>query len=375
MTIIKNQKGFLMPMTIIIMAVLVILSVAALQFATTEVLHGKIEEQSKQAYYLARTGAEAAISAWLQKGASDKPVGDMERVYYNTETEKFQLDEPDICGGYFDVDIKEPDDEAGYWRIISTATVGSHSRTVTLLTYPFSNVTTWYEEDGDGNGMLLAGEYENTVEEASYLSLNKGNLFLPELTRNDGSKFADFHGTYESRTIVFANPLWIKLYWTEGLLSAVTTDPNNNTTIISAENIIFDNIELSNLPASVGKNAYKGEIILKVPDKEGMGIDGSEISGGEINKKYGRVSFSGDSIKVQNYKWERKWLLVYYYLISKNGETQIKDKSNRNLAGNSYYFRHNTNLLDIKAGDLILVPEEEAFKIPALRDIKPYYWE
>lgn len=374
MNIIKNQKGFLMPMTIIIMAVLVILSTAALQFTTTEVLHGKIEEQSKQAYYLARTGAEAAISAWLQKGATDKPVGEMDTVYYDAENNKFQLDMPGVSGGYFDVEIKEPDDEADYWRIISTATVGNHSRTVTLLTYPFSNVTTWYELNDDGDGMLLAGEHENTDEDTSYLSLNKGNSFLPMLTSNDGSKFADFESTYESKTIVFANSLWIKLYWVEGLLSAVTTDPNNNTTTISAENIIFDNIELSNLPASVGQNSYKGEIILKVPDKEGVGIDGSEISGGEINKKYGRVSFSGDSVKVQNYKWERK-LFGLYYVISKSGETQIKDKNNRNLAGNSYYFRNNTNLLDIKTGDLILVPDEEAIKIPALRDIKPYYWE
>lgn len=374
MNIIKNQKGFLMPMTIIIMAVLVILSTAALQFTTTEVLHGKIEEQSKQAYYLARTGAEAAVSAWLQKGATDKPVGEMDTVYYDAENNKFQLDMPGVSGGYFDVEIKEPDDEADYWRIISTATVGNHSRTVTLLTYPFSNVTTWYELNDDGDGMLLAGEHENTDEDTSYLSLNKGNSFLPMLTSNDGSKFADFESTYESKTIVFANSLWIKLYWVEGLLSAVTTDPNNNTTTISAENIIFDNIELSNLPASVGQNSYKGEIILKVPDKEGVGIDGSEISGGEINKKYGRVSFSGDSVKVQNYKWERK-LFGLYYVISKSGETQIKDKNNRNLAGNSYYFRNNTNLLDIKTGDLILVPDEEAIKIPALRDIKPYYWE
>ena len=65
--------------------------------------------------------------------------------------------------------------------------------------------------------------------------------------------------------------------------------------------------------------------------------------------------------------------LKSYYLISKNGETPIKDKSNEELAGNTYYFKDGTNLLDIKNKDLI--PYDKDFEVPPLKDVKPYYWE
>jgi len=375
MKVLKNQQGSAMILTLMVMVVLVILTTAILQFTHTEVLHGRIEEQSKQAYYLARTGAEAAVSIWLQQGASSKPDGKVKRVYFNAETNQFQVTEPAVSGGYFDVTIEKPDATEDPWRIISTGTVGKHSQTVSLITYPFSHGSDlgWYDE----NGKIEEGNFQELEEEFIFLLLDQGKTFMPE-----DKYYEDYHGSFSANTLVFASPLKIDLGDYNTMYNSTVIEAVNKTFTVEAESVYFDDVEVSYarpgsgshwLYGSWSRTNRKGSLVLQVP--EGQGIPYNEV-GGTYGHIYGKVYFDGNNVKRQEYQWNRRIQLLiahYFYVTAINNGAQITNTNGEALAGNSYYFRHGTDLLNIMPGDLI--PFTDDTERPPLRGIKPYYWE
>ncbi|MEW9123785.1 MAG: hypothetical protein AB2421_13830 [Thermotaleaceae bacterium] len=378
MKLLKNEKGSSLILILMIMMVIVILSTAVLQLTSTELLQVSIEEKSKRAYYLARAGAEAAVSAWLQEAASNKPEGALKRVYLNLDTDTFQLNKPTACGGYFDVTIEKIDEPGserhGFTQITSTGTVDNYSRTVRIITYPFAYGLDlgWYNEAGK------IGEYHNKEfdEEFVYLSLNQNKIFTCE-------DKAEYNGSFGAKQIVLGSPIKIDL----GALNnqGYRYEPvYNKTFTVSAESIYFDNIEISYCPetryshwfyGSWTRTQRNGRLILKVPE-ELAGIPYTEVPGGTFNTKYGKVYFDGEKIVRQNYKWNASWILLlgfYDFRIEINGSpTQISYKG-KTLAGNAYYFKDGTDLLNIKEGDLI--PIIDNTERPKLKGIKPYYWE
>lgn len=383
MKYLKNKQGFVMVMVIMLMATLVILSSTIIFIANNAVLRSHKEEEAMQAYYLARTGAEAAVSAWLQKGASNKPVGEIKRVYFNVESGDFQTNVPAKSGGYFEAKIEEPVGDKDPWRIISTGVVGKYSKTVSLITYSFSNDPGWYTHDG-GNGIINNGEHEFYDEEIVYLSLDQGKIFKPnnldQRTGDGGTIPVNFEGSIEAETIIFANPLKIDL---GNVVSNKVSNPENKKLIVSAERIVFDDVEVSFAPKGSGRvfligkwerEALRGELILKVPEGKGIPGNDSRING-KATDKYGEVYFEGKDLKKQNYKWYADWLIVFTYHIKPDGvPSQIK-YNGKDLAGNAFYFKNNTNLLEPKAGDFVLMDDEDEMERPSLKGVKPYYWE
>lgn len=367
----ETQQGAAMILVLMVMMVLTILTVAMLQFTYTEVLHVSIEEQSKQAYYLARTGAEAAVSVWLQEAAMNKPEGKVQRVYFNVETDEFQIMEPIVSGGYFDVAIKREDDSEGLWKITSTGTVGNQSRTVHIITFPFAHGLDlgWYDEDGE----IQEGHFKELDEEFIYLSLNTSKVFIPK-------EKDDFHGSFSAKQIIFGSPLKIDLGIPDSQGNIYEANVNTKEFTVEAEGIFFHDVEISHCPARNYSNWFgtwsrpegNGKIILKVPD-ELEGVPYNEVPGGIIGRKYGKVYFDGENVFRKNYQWNANWLLGFYnFRIVPQNKVQIAYNGN-NLASNSYYFRSGIDLLNLKSGDLI--PFNDDTERPALRGIKPYYWE
>src|SRR5690554_2477616 len=138
---IKSEQGIAaMGVVIMLLVVLSLLGTALWQYSMFEINAARRNEEYLQALYLAQAGAEAAKEFWLNASVSNKPEGSLERVYYNLDTGEFQLEEPERYLVFFDVTIKINMDESSYkhnlTEIISTATVGNISRTVTLVTYP-----------------------------------------------------------------------------------------------------------------------------------------------------------------------------------------------------------------------------------------------
>ena len=72
----NNQNGAAMMLALIVMMVLAVLGTALWHVAMNETLHASIDQKSRQAYYLARTGAEAGMGVWMrEERVAHKPVG------------------------------------------------------------------------------------------------------------------------------------------------------------------------------------------------------------------------------------------------------------------------------------------------------------
>lgn len=386
----KNTRGYAMVMVIILMAILAMLSSVIIFIANNEVMRGHGEEEAMQAYYIARTGAVAAAHAWLEKGSSNKPYGEVKRVYFNVESGDFQTNIPAVNGGYFEAEIIELEGNEGAARVVSTGTVGKHSKTVSLVTYSFSNDPGWFKVT-NGDGIINAEEQEHFDEDIVYLSVDQGKIF--KLQNKSSNTIIptpiDSDGALKAKTIIFSNPLEIDL---GDLADNRISDPRNKKLTLFAERIVFDNLKLSYVPISTESwrsNTHEaiGELILRLPEGA-EGIDGSEI-GGKAGEKYGEVFFEGESVKLQNYKWYRESYLIFFYryFIKPEGTpSDIKYRvngSNINLAKSDFYFKDGTNLLDISRGVdsnginkyLIPIENDDETERPSLRGIKPYYWE
>lgn len=115
--ILKDEKGIALPLTIAIVAVLLLLGIALLMFGTTETKHVAIDESNLKAHYLARTGAHSVASYIIQNPESAADMIDSD------------LSEPVEFGeGEFEVQVTgDPLDEI---YIISTGRVRDSEQSV-----------------------------------------------------------------------------------------------------------------------------------------------------------------------------------------------------------------------------------------------------
>ena len=370
----KNENGAALALALMVMLVISILGTALWHYAITETRQVNISDKSKQAHYLARTGALAAVHAWLQEGVASKPEGELERVYYNQNTEDFELGEPPESGGYFEVTIEEVEDEDsdryGLTEIISTGVVDGYSQTVELVTYPYTYghdfTPAWYDVE---SGVIEGGIYddihpdpENDERMAEVVVVSAESDFSLD---NE----TDIEVVYNAEVISFENPLTIDL-GDGGDLDQRIDDPISKEFIVEAETVFFNELNLTHAPEGEWGSYYsperKGQLILEVPDEfEGFTKNG---------EKYGRVFFDGE-VKKYEYEWDREWFIlpIPTYYIKKEGSSPITDNHNNDLEGNAYYFRCGTDLLDIEEGDLKPYPDE--IKRPIMKDKQPYYWD
>jgi hypothetical protein len=119
MHILRNEKGMALPLVLIVMVVLFILGVALLQYATTEAVQVSRSEKSMQAYYLARSGAEAMAEHLINNPSA------VSQYLNKTGTGSV----PD-SGGSFSVQVTE--DADGNIRIESTGSVEDVSERLIL---------------------------------------------------------------------------------------------------------------------------------------------------------------------------------------------------------------------------------------------------
>ena len=114
-------------------------------------------------------------------------------------------------------------------------------------------------------------------------------------------------------------------------------------------------------------------VILRLPDENG-GTPGSEI-GGELGFNYGKVYFDGSTVSKTEFTGTRtdvKFLgftYAYDYKITKGVTEELET-----LAGNAFWFKHGTDLLNIGDKDLILLDSEYS-RADELKDLQPFVWE
>jgi Tfp pilus assembly protein PilX len=124
----KKNKGSALIAVIMIMVVMTILGMAILNISLSETKQASNEDKKMQAHYLARSGAEATLSAWENPVNVIKPSGVCNPVFLNNSNEFVNVQPADMIGK-FEVEIKKL---GGVTTIISDGTVGNVKQTVTV---------------------------------------------------------------------------------------------------------------------------------------------------------------------------------------------------------------------------------------------------
>lgn len=131
---IKNEKGATLPLVLMVMVVLMILGTILLFLSVTEARQVAREEKNMQAYYIARSGADAIAKHIINnKDEATNLINAPESnpVYLvNGEFESDYIENPaDDIVGSFVVDITQEDKKI---IITSTATVDGFNKIVSL---------------------------------------------------------------------------------------------------------------------------------------------------------------------------------------------------------------------------------------------------
>ena len=111
LSILNNNRGSALPTVIIFLIIISFLSLALANLTVVDYRQKTYQANKMQAYYLARTGAESTLDAWIERELYNEdivPYGSIQRVYLEKYTEEFvQWPPPENYIGYFDVKIEE----------------------------------------------------------------------------------------------------------------------------------------------------------------------------------------------------------------------------------------------------------------------------
>jgi hypothetical protein len=231
----NNNKGSALAMVLIIMLVMIILGTALINTAVAENKFAKHHEDKLQAYYIARSGAQA-IAEYMLKDAN----GDAADFIGKTSDWNSQ-----VGGGSFQVTV-EDDTVNNVVNIISLGEFNSHQET--------ANIRVTRSSDGVGGIFQYAIAAKNNISVSS-----NGNQ-----TEIHGS-IATKEGTVSIGNAVVTNDI---VYDPEMLFPPITLPPNRDPAIAYDE--ILGNININNSTgpiiassSSAPKYISAGNIILQ----------------------------------------------------------------------------------------------------------------
>jgi Tfp pilus assembly protein PilX len=270
----KKRKGAALLVVILVMAVLVILGTAILNISLSETNQAAYEDKRMQAHYLARSGAEAALSAWENSSEADKPSGAAETVYLDSSNQF--VDTSTNMIGKFDVTVTSPAGANTDTVITSIGTVGNVTQTVTVTIKtttsqvpvpPLSlsdallgHSLDWYD--------FTSGQINTEV----HPSAPSGKTVKFEAKGGKGLKLPNKNSpavTYQADKMVFISPVQTL---------------HNTITLISNIIVFNSTVDFSN------KNE-KEKLVLKYPSPGGFNISGTT---------YGVVYFQNVGYYFQN---------------------------------------------------------------------------
>ena len=122
----KGNKGSALIVVIMVMVIMMILGTAILNISLSETRQASYEDKRIQAHYLARSGAEATLSAWEDADNDSKPSGDCRTKYLDSSN---QFVDTPATNTMFDVKVTKQGDDT---VISSVGTVGNVKQTVTV---------------------------------------------------------------------------------------------------------------------------------------------------------------------------------------------------------------------------------------------------
>ncbi len=126
-----NEKGWALPLVILIMVVATLLGTALWQYSMVDLKHAKREESKMQAHYYARSGAEL-VAKNLDQTADwgEVPVG-ANQAWVSTE----QSFNSNSLSENIEIKVYKEGNSDEYVLVESTATVGDTSETLIVEVY------------------------------------------------------------------------------------------------------------------------------------------------------------------------------------------------------------------------------------------------
>ncbi|MCB2295209.1 pilus assembly PilX N-terminal domain-containing protein [Clostridium algoriphilum] len=199
----KKNKGSALIVVIMVMAVMTILGATILNISLSQTKQASYEDKRIQAHYLARSGAEATLSAWKNATSNNKPNGSCSTIYLNNLNQFVNVESSNMIGK-FDVIITKPD---GVTTIItSVGNVGNVIQTTTVT------ITTVITEITYTPGPTVSGDslkwYDSKSGQASVGNHTTGDRGVTVLVSNPGLKLVHGLVDYQADTINFTTDIW-----------------------------------------------------------------------------------------------------------------------------------------------------------------------
>lgn len=316
----NSQRGWALPLVLVIILVGSLLGAAVYQYTTSQSLSVTSEYNTLQARYLARAAAEAAVRNWMQ--SATKPSGTLERVYLvdNGSGARSYVRQSQLSGqriiGYVDTTVTRETNSSGQftgrWIVRAVANVNGRTQTVTATSLPIASSTyntapPWYE-----NGYIKEGPHTTTT---SYYDKYLNTTFNLTFTYHDEIRGTAVVGNSSTETLRFktTDPNY-RVIWPA--YAVVVNAPLNlkmrggsrqAVLVVSAERVVFN----KDIRIRVG-NLSGGCLALGVP--EGLGIRGSDVHAAsgyqskvDPNARYGLVKFSNFYGRSVYLLWDAWW--------------------------------------------------------------------
>ena len=401
--LLKDEQGMMaIGVALMLIVVLSLFGGALWQYSMAELKRVDRTEQDLQALFLARAGAEMVMGAWRQEISSDqRPFGKMDPIYYDLDNESFVTTKPQNYLGPIEVEISREEESEELrdppTEITATAHVGSTSRTVKLVAYPFryGDSLYWYDEE---NGRIKLDGYPAPGELVRVRTKNDVPLHFHASTfPTPGGSGSNRSVEFSSQYMVFDSPILLAKD-IANLESRQT--PNGNVKLaLTSETIFLDGLEIMHLPEYTiwgdeweTRESRTYGVELKLPtvvDENGLerklGKQGRTIleidpsADVDPDEWYGEVYFGPEAVHYQRYKWVRKvrWLIFVSYHVERDGNAQVLRRGTDPLSGHAFYFRDGAILssASVALGDLVPIQPDNAISREYLEGLQPFFWE
>jgi len=271
----KKTKGSALIVVIMVMAVMTILGTSMLNISLSETKQASNEDKRIQAHYLARSGAEATLSAWKNAAIGSKPIGISSPVYLNNLNQFVDAQPPNMIGKF----VVTITNQGSITTIItSVGTVGNLVQTTTIT---ITSVTT---QITDPPGPTVSGDSLEWYDPHSGQANEKLNpdLSAPKvgpsgvivLVSDPGLKLVHGPVAYQADGINFTTDIW-------NFKHSIT---------LNAGMIVF------NKQIDMNRNGHNdGKLILQVLSSKGVNRSG-------IPGKWGRIQYNSQWYYFSNNK-------------------------------------------------------------------------
>lgn len=131
----KDEQGAALVLALMIMVVFIILSTSLVTRWSYDINHSKIEEKRLQAFYIARSGADA-LGTYIETNPENLSNAALKTLVESliADGDSGNISNPVSLGnGSYALQVKRPGDNPSLIRIISTSTVDAFHQSVTLV--------------------------------------------------------------------------------------------------------------------------------------------------------------------------------------------------------------------------------------------------